>query len=250
MGTRNHLAGAYRRAVGDSDQADVETFAYAAGDILLGQHGWTLTSMHQADPDSATALKVTGRWEHPLHRGNWHRIVCEHIEISQTTDQVNRRVTFRAEGDDLAVTHNGRTTRRYLPDHLLVPNMHACLGPMIETASGTAQSGRQTSVVVVGVPGASIDNPLGFACVTVAAERIGRAVVETPDGQIRADEYSVHFTAGEDESDGRSDAQAGWWKPSGENITARWYVGGDGMLAAYTEGDVMVWRAALAPSRA
>ena len=248
MGTRTHLAGAYRSTVGNSidNAADVtvETFSYAAGDILLRQDGWTLSSMHESDGHAA-ALRATGRWEHPVHRGNWHRIVTEWAEIARTTpDGVSHRVTFQLQVAELAVSFGGRSSRHQVPEgSLLVPDLHACFGPMIETISRSALTAPPAAVCVLVIPrlcDAAAD-PQNFSTCWLTSQRVGRAVLETPDGPVRADEYSVDLEPGQ---------PATVEHPPGWTGATRFYVGGDGLLAGYTDGDDMVWRAASAPSRA
>lgn len=265
MGTRTHLAGAYRREIGEAPCADIETYTYAAGDILLGQDGWTLSSMHQAS-DQTTTLHASGRWEHPLHRGNWHRIVSEEAEISRAVPGgATTRASFRIDRDDLVVSNDGRTNRHRLPDAtLLVPDLHACLGPMIEIASHMTAHSQQLSIVVVASrsvdQGQTISEPslARLRHYRVSADRVGQAEIATPDGPIRADEYAVEIEPIEanlwagivDLGVDMGDAGGPWWDALHRPSTARWYLGGDGLLAAYADGDAIVWRAASAPSRA
>jgi hypothetical protein len=249
MGTKTHLAGAYRSTRGNSADATVntvdtvETFTYAAGDILLRQDGWTLSSMHETG-GFVTALRATGRWDHPLHRGSWHRIVTEWAEIARTTpDGSSHRVAFQLQGAELAVSFDARTTRHWVPEgSLLVPDLHACLGPMVETASRSAPTEPPGAVCVLVIPrlcdGAE---PQSFDTCWLTVQRVGRAVLATPDGPVRADEYSVDLQPGPADTRGHAPA----WTSA-----TRLYIGGDGLLAGYGDGEAMVWRAASAPSRA
>ena len=245
MSTKTHLAGAYRRSrlnIASQTTAtdDIETYTYAAGDVLLGQEGWTLSSMHEG-ASAATSLRASGRWDHPLHRGSWHRIATEWCEITWTVGALTTRAAFTLDGPfdapTLAIASTGRTTRHAIPPGtLLVPELHACFGPMIETIVRTTDNtGLATTVALPGWKDGAGGNA-GFELVHLSAQRLGRAVFETPDGAVRADEYTIGAA---------TDAPLLRWTHQ-----SKWFVRGDGLLAGYTDGDAMVWLAASAPSRA
>ena len=245
MSTKTHLAGAYRRArlnIASQTTAsdDIETYTYAAGDVLLGQEGWALSSMHES-ASGATSLRAAGRWDHPLHRGSWHRIAMEWCELTWSTGGLTTHATFTLNGPfdapTVAVASEGRTTRHAIPPGtLLVPELHACFGPMIETmVRTTVDTGLATTVALPGWKDGAGGNA-GFDLVQLSAQRLGREVLETPDGAMRADEYTISAA---------TDALPLRWTNH-----SKWFVGGDGLLAGYTDGDAIVWRAASAPSRA
>jgi hypothetical protein len=242
---RTQLAGAFRQARNGEPVPVVETFTYTAGDVLLGQEGWQLRSMREAG-DVAIVERAWGRWEHPMHRGSWHRIVTERVEFDQRPASPTHRaevirVVVEVSDAQVSITVDGVTRRWPLPPGTqLLTASHAGWGPVVETAS--RQATQTLPILVVSRRLAEVGAP-GPHFGRLTAERVGRAVFETPDGAVRADEYAIELR---DLEVGSTDGTS---SPAIDR-QARWFLGGDGMLTGYASGADIVWRAASAPSRA
>ncbi len=175
-------------------------------------------------------VAARGDWEHPLHRGNWTRILVTEADITWTTTTGTHRLrvdvqTVNTDGTQLAVTCNGTTTRRSLqaPPVLALPIL-ATLGTSIARVASQA-----LDTVEPALPDLLGKQP-GFAIAVhqYAAEVLGRDEIATPDGPVRG--YAYRYVG------------------AGYSQDDLFLLGGDGLLAAYRVGDTTAWRAASAPS--
>jgi hypothetical protein len=235
MSSRTFHSGAYRYARDGVVLPIIETFHFAAVDALVGGgNGWTLTSMRETD-QGTLHVSARGDWEHPLHRGNWTRVIVTDADLTWTS--ANERNVFRNElrnDDDLVLSRNGITTRHNIDSaaELFLPVLATLGASIARVAAQPDLLTVQPSLIEIRQSG----RPRLDTLETLASPHLehrsstvlGRDELDTPEGLIRG--YAYQYVGG----------------PYREEDA--FLLGGDGLLAAYRVGDTTAWRAASAPS--
>jgi hypothetical protein len=231
VSSRTFVSGAYRYSRDGVVLPIVETFHFAAVDALIGGgHGWTLTSMRETS-QGTLHVAARGEWEHPLHRGNWTRIVVTDADLTWTTGNTTQRFRNELHNDvHVVIDRDDVTTRQRLESKavLLVPVL-ATLGTSIARSVGGELVSVQPSLTETWLAGDLRLETLTKPRIELrSATLLGRDEIETPEGPVRG--YAYRYIGGSHTED---------------NL---FLLGGDGLLAAYRIGDTTAWRAASAPS--